>query len=60
MKVRCSECKQEIKSKSRHDFVVCKCGESFVDGGKDYVRMGGKAEIYGKLIIGFAPFINGT
>ena len=38
---RCRNCGDEIESKHRHDFVVCKCGAIFVDGGKDYIRRGG-------------------
>jgi hypothetical protein len=30
-----------MESKHRHDFVRCKCGESFLDGGDDYFRAGG-------------------
>jgi len=30
-----------MKSEHRHDFVRCKCGESFLDGGDDYFRAGG-------------------
>jgi hypothetical protein len=29
-----------IESKHRHDFVRCKCGKCFVDGGLDYCRYG--------------------
>ena len=42
--VRCAECKTVIISASRHDFVWCSCGETFVDGGDDYCRMGGHPE----------------
>ena len=27
-----------MESKHRHDFVKCKCGKSFLDGGDDYFR----------------------
>lgn len=37
---RCKLCKCRIESKSRHDFVFCKCGEIYVDGGLDYLRRG--------------------
>lgn len=40
-KGQCLECGDIIQSKHRHDFVRCKCGESFVDGGEDYFRAGG-------------------
>ncbi len=38
---QCALCKDIIESKHRHDFVSCKCGEIFVDGGQDYLRGGG-------------------
>ena len=37
---RCTLCGDEIYSNSRHDFVSCKCGDAFVDGGFDYMRCG--------------------
>lgn len=37
-KARCRKCLDEIESKHRHDFVVCKCGKISVDGGKDYLK----------------------
>lgn len=37
----CLECGDIIESKHRHDFVQCKCGKSFLDGGEDYFRAGG-------------------
>lgn len=39
---KCKLCDDEIESTHRHDFVSCKCGEIFVDGGKDYRRHGAK------------------
>jgi hypothetical protein len=38
---QCLECLDIIESKHRHDFVKCKCGKSFIDGGDDYFRGGG-------------------
>jgi hypothetical protein len=38
----CLECGDVIESKHRHDFVQCKCGKSFLDGGDDYLRFGGR------------------
>ena len=35
---QCNRCKDVIESKTRHDFVSCKCGAIFIDGGKDYFR----------------------
>ena len=40
-KYKCSKCGDIIQSKHRHDFVRCKCGACFVDGGDDYTRLGG-------------------
>jgi hypothetical protein len=39
--IRCKACKDVVVSKHRHDFVHCKCGACFVDGGRDYLRYGG-------------------
>jgi len=38
---RCLHCGDEIESKHVHDFVQCKCGKIFTDGGKEYIRRGG-------------------
>ena len=42
MKLKCLICNEVIESKYTHDFVSCKCGGCFVDGGKEYFRCGGK------------------
>lgn len=39
-RAQCMSCFDIIESKHRHDFVSCKCGKIFLDGGKDYVRYG--------------------
>ena len=41
-RAKCAICKEVIVSTHRHDFVACKCGEIFVDGGNDYWRAGAK------------------
>jgi hypothetical protein len=41
-RAKCRLCQDVIVSKSRYDFVSCKCGEIFVDGGNDYWRRGAK------------------
>lgn len=42
-KIRCTNCNTVLESKHRHDFVSCGCSNgTFVDGGKDYLRCGGK------------------
>ncbi len=38
--IKCNHCGDVIESKSRHDFVWCKCECCFVDGGHDYLRRG--------------------
>ena len=39
-KCQCKHCGDIIESKHRHDFVRCKCGAIFTDGGKSYIRRG--------------------
>ena len=39
-KARCRICGDVIESKYRHDFVECKGGHIFIDGGPDYQRAG--------------------
>jgi hypothetical protein len=39
-RARCLKCNDIIESTYRHDFVKCKCGAIFVDGGNDYWRAG--------------------
>lgn len=39
---RCKKCGDVIESEHRRDFVSCKCGAIFVDGGHDYIRRGGE------------------
>lgn len=45
VQVRCRLCGEFIESDSRHDFRRCGCGRSFRDGGGDYLRLGGEAEV---------------
>ena len=47
-KAQCLDCFDIIESKHRHDFVKCKCGTSFLDGGDDYIRCGGRIAILDK------------
>jgi len=35
---KCNSCGEEIRSKNRHDFVTCKCGNVSVDGGSWYAK----------------------
>jgi hypothetical protein len=48
-RARCKKCNDIIESKFRHDFVSCKCGAIFVDGGHDYFRYGGDLESFERL-----------
>lgn len=48
-RARCKKCKDIIESKYRHDFVSCKCGAIFIDGGNDYWRQGGDLESIERL-----------
>ena len=41
-RAKCRLCGDVIESKSVHDFVPCKCGEIFVDGGHEYLHWGAK------------------
>ena len=41
-KAQCLDCQDILESKHRNDFVKCKCGNSFLDGGDDYFRGGGR------------------
>lgn len=38
--IRCKLCDDKIFSMSTHDFKYCKCGSCFVDGGRQYLRVG--------------------
>jgi len=44
-RVKCLECGDVLRSYHRHDFVNCRCGITFVDGGADYTRIGGSGHI---------------
>jgi hypothetical protein len=37
---RCKKCGDVIESTFRHDWVSCKCGAIFVDGGHAYLHYG--------------------
>lgn len=38
--VTCPDCKDEIFSRAHHDYHLCKCGATMIDGGFDYLRYG--------------------
>lgn len=50
MKVQCSKCHDIIESKSQYDFVSCKCGACFVDGGDICPRAGGPTALSVELM----------
>lgn len=39
-RAQCRKCGDIIESKSVHNWVQCKCGEIFVDGGLEYCHWG--------------------
>ena len=45
-RVGCRLCKDVITSHHRHDYVTCKCGAIFTDGGRGYIRRGGRLTDY--------------
>ena len=41
--IKCLQCNTVLESKYRHDYQACCCSNrAFVDGGKEYSRVGGK------------------
>ena len=42
--IKCKKCRDEIESKTVHDFKFCKCESVAVDGGHDYLRRLGASE----------------
>jgi hypothetical protein len=47
---RCKRCGDEIESRHRHDWVACRCGAIFVDGGTSYRRAGGAVDAFEDLL----------
>jgi hypothetical protein len=43
-RIRCRKCGDIIESKTRHDYVTCKCGAVAVDGGSSYLKRTGNSE----------------
>jgi hypothetical protein len=54
-KAKCKLCEDVIESKHRHDYVACKCGEIFLDGGESYLRGGSKSPDNFVLLKGLKP-----
>ena len=38
--IRCLDCNDVIESQRVHDWIQCNCGNYFLDGGRDYMRLG--------------------
>ena len=43
-RIKCLRCGDIIESTHHYDWVQCSCGACFVDGGHDYMRIGGNVE----------------
>ena len=39
--IKCPKCGDTIYSRARHDCRPCSCGNVYIDGGFDYIRLGG-------------------
>lgn len=52
---KCLKCNDIITSRHVHDFVMCKCGACFTDGGNEYCRRGG----YPEFILDMSIYDNG-
>jgi hypothetical protein len=44
-RVRCRKCLETIESRRAHEYVTCRCGAIWVDGGRDQPRQGGRDAI---------------
>ena len=50
-KAMCALCSDVIESASVHDYVTCKCGEIFLDGGDAYLRYGAHTTLDNVVIL---------
>lgn len=39
-RAKCLICGDVVESTTRHHLAMCKCGNMYVDGGRDYLRRG--------------------
>ena len=53
----CKLCGEHIRSKNRHDFVVCKCGNVCVDGGSWYAKRAFKKDAFTDKIVYFSDVV---
>lgn len=53
LRIKCTKCHDIIQSTFRHDYVLCSCESTFVDGGDAYCRCGGEVELHpdGSIVI---------
>lgn len=49
--IKCKKCKDTIYSRATHDFRECSCKEIFIDGGFDYMRIGGEKKMWEMITI---------
>jgi len=47
--ITCSKCSDTIYSRVRHDCRSCSCGKVYIDGGFDYLRVGGEEAVHTKV-----------
>jgi hypothetical protein len=51
----CPKCSDIIYSRANHDFHWCTCKSTFIDGGFEYIRMGGSCPAKVKSITKYIP-----
>lgn len=49
----CYKCGEYIRSRNRHDFVTCSCGNVSVDGGSNYAKRGFETKEFQNIIVPF-------
>lgn len=57
--VECQTCREVLYSINLHDYRTCACGDTYVDGGRDYLRYGSKTaalRVQVNLITGEAKY----
>ena len=54
-KAECLLCEDVVESTFTHDFVTCKCGNMFLDGGNSYLRYGAPDLDTIKIVEGIQP-----
>lgn len=49
--IKCPKCDDIVWSRAQHDLRKCRCKASFVDGGREYIHIGGAAAIDGRCVV---------